>query len=320
MQINLFIKYMPRYSLTNFASLNSIPTDIVNIIVGFADVSKIYGRFMKTLSKKYHFNKIWSITVVNGGNSCSCDGDDDDDDISRSCFDSHVHQNGVILSSQSTGDIHYFQNNSLTYIAHLSNPCQVTVANSVVYIADWLSHVIRLYTLTGVFIRNIGENHLSFPCGVAVSSFSGEIYVSAFGNRRITVFSHTGEILRQWGQFGHEVGEFHFPKHVVFHQNKLYVVDFYNNRIQVFLPNGEFQFAFGEIGNGPSQFSRPMCLVISAFNEILVADKENKRIQIFDEHGVFLRCLSMTTKPVCITINRHGHLLVNSYKNIFMYQ
>ena len=298
---------MPCYSLTNFASLNSIPTDIVNIIVGFANVSKIYGRFIRTLSKKHHFNKIWSMTVVKGENLCCISNSQNTGD-------------GVIISSQNTGDVHYFQNNSLTKIAHLTNPCQVTVANSVVYIVDWLSHVIRLYTLFGVFIRNIGENHLSFPCGVTVSPFSGEIYVSEFGNHRITVFSETGQMLRQWGNFGQKVGEFHFPKHIVFHQNKLFVVDFYNNRIQVFLPSGEFQFAFGEIGNGPSQFSRPICLAISAFNEIVVADKENKRIQIFNERGVFLRCLPMTTKPVCITIDRYGHLLVNSFQNIFVFK
>ena len=300
---------------TNCVSLKSVPIDILNIIIYYANVSKIEGRYLGVLSKKHNFSKIWSMSIVDGGGE-GIRRNDDGERIRENRND------GVILSSYNTGNIQYVSGNNdpIVNIADLSNPCQVTVASFIIYVAGFESHVVRLYTLGGAFIRNIGENHLSFPCGVAVSPFSGEIFVSEYGNNRITVFSSSGQLLRQWGQFGHDAGKFHFPKHVVYNRDKIYVVDFYNNRIQVFLPSGEFLFAFGKLGNGPTQFSGPTCLALSAFNEIIVTDKNNKRIQFFNENGVFLRYIPTITRPVCIAVNRFGHLLLNSYKNVFIFE
>jgi hypothetical protein len=291
------------FSLKFIRAFSFVPNDVIDIITGFSDVCIIQGIFKMSLSQNHQFHKTWSMAYFRGGDS-------GEKQLQM------MQSDGLILSSYSTGNVDIFRNEKLFNIVSLSNPCHVTVANSVVYVADWFSHVVRLYTLpTGGFIRNIGENNLSFPSGVAVSSTSGEIFVSEFGNHRITVFSETGVIRRQWGKFGHDAGEFHFPKHVVHNRDKIYVVDFYNNRIQVFLDSGEFLFAFGD-----KHLNEPTCLAISAFNEIIVTEKENKRIRICDEHGLLLRSFRTVTKPVCIAVDRFGHLLVNSFKNILVYE
>ena len=49
---------------------------------------------------------------------------------------------------------------------------------------------------------------------------------------------------------------------------------------QVFNPDGSYRLKFGETGSAAGQFNRPAGVTINSKNEIVVADKDNHRIQV----------------------------------------
>jgi len=61
----------------------------------------------------------------------------------------------------------------------------------------------------------------------------------------------------------------------------LFVSDRSNDRIQIYDQNGTFVRRFGSSGNGPGQFNRPAGITIDIWHRIIVADKDNHRIQVY---------------------------------------
>ena len=48
----------------------------------------------------------------------------------------------------------------------------------------------------------------------------------------------------------------------------------------MFNPDGSYRLKFGETGSAAGQFNRPAGVTINSKNEIVVADKDNHRIQV----------------------------------------
>ncbi|CAH1268357.1 TRIM71 [Branchiostoma lanceolatum] len=75
---------------------------------------------------------------------------------------------------------------------------------------------------------------------------------------------------------------------------------------------------FGGEGEETGQFSDPSAVVVSASNEIFVADYSNRRVQVFSMAGAYLRHFptivsgedSRTVEPYDISIDGEGHLWV----------
>ncbi len=59
-------------------------------------------------------------------------------------------------------------------------------------------------------------------------------------------------------------------------------------RISKFTPDGKFIKSFGSYGYGPSQFRGPHSLAFDSRGRLFVADRGNRRIQIFDQEGKLL--------------------------------
>ena len=53
--------------------------------------------------------------------------------------------------------------------------------------------------------------------------------------------------------------------------------------------NGDWVKQWGEPGRGPGEFNTPHSIVADAQGNIYVADRGNRRIQVFDPDGTFLR-------------------------------
>ena len=78
-----------------------------------------------------------------------------------------------------------------------------------------------------------------------------------------------------------------------------YISDGYiNSRVAKVDKNGNWLKSWGEPGNKPGQFNTPHSIAVDAKGNVYVADRGNRRIQVFDGDGKFLRrspstCLSM---------------------------
>ena len=69
----------------------------------------------------------------------------------------------------------------------------------------------------------------------------------------------------------------------------IYVTDGYRNaRVHRFTADGKLVTSWGEPGKGPGQFHLPHSIAIDPEGTLYVADRANKRIQIFTPEGGFL--------------------------------
>ncbi|KAL4677997.1 hypothetical protein H8959_020671 [Pygathrix nigripes] len=90
----------------------------------------------------------------------------------------------------------------------------------------------------------------------------------------------------------------------------------------VFKPCGAFHHKFGTLGSRPGQFDRPAGVACDASRRIVVADKDNHRIQIFTFEGQFLlKFGEKGTKngqfnyPWDVAVNSEGKILVSDTRN-----
>jgi DNA-binding beta-propeller fold protein YncE len=69
-----------------------------------------------------------------------------------------------------------------------------------------------------------------------------------------------------------------------------YISDGYiNSRIAKVDKNGNWLMSWGEPGSEPGQFRVPHSIAIDAEDHVYVADRGNRRVQVFDTEGKFLR-------------------------------
>ena len=89
----------------------------------------------------------------------------------------------------------------------------------------------------------------------------------------------------------HRDGYFNQPTDVAWDsQGNSYFSDGYiNSRVAKANNRGEWVASWGSLGNGPGQFDTPHGIAVGPRDEVFVADRGNRRIQVFDTSGKFIR-------------------------------
>ncbi len=141
-----------------------------------------------------------------------------------------------------------------------------------------------------------GNGQFSYPCGIARSS-SGELYVTDRNNERVQVFTSSYVYNRQWGSVGSGNGQFWSNggcEEIAFDAyGNVWISDRNNDRIQKFTSSGSYLFQLGTTntpGSANGELDTPNGVAISHSNgEIYIADRNNERVQVFNNAGVYLR-------------------------------
>ena len=86
-------------------------------------------------------------------------------------------------------------------------------------------------------------------------------------------------------------GEFRQPTDVTWDgDGDIFITDGYiNSRIAKYDKNGDWVKQWGQPGNGPGEFNTPHSIAADAAGNLYVADRGNRRIQVFNPDGTFLR-------------------------------
>ena len=74
---------------------------------------------------------------------------------------------------------------------------------------------------------------------------------------------------------------------------------------------GKFIKSWGGSGSAPGQFLVPHALAIDSAGRLFVADRDNNRIQIFDQDGTFLEQWTEFSRPSGIYIDKNDTIYVS---------
>ena len=162
----------------------------------------------------------------------------------------------------------------------------------------------------GRFLREIGHNLYAWSYAHSVKvDPQDNIWVTDKGSDMVIKFNPAGRVVMVFGRKQEASDEGTGPlKHEhpplapvdgMFRQvtdvawdsaGNTYISDGYiNSRVAKVDKDGNWLKSWGEPGNGPGQFNVPHSIAVNAQNNVYVADRGNRRIQVFDTEGNFLR-------------------------------
>jgi len=166
----------------------------------------------------------------------------------------------------------------------------------------------------GRFVREIGHNLYgwSFAHSVRVDK-DDNIWVADKGSDMVIKFNPEGRVVMVFGRKQEASDEGTGPlKHLkpplppvdgMFRQvtdmawdssGNTYISDGYiNARVAKVDKDGNWVKSWGEPGDQPGQFNTPHSIAVDAQGNVYVADRGNRRIQVFDSEGKFLRQISI---------------------------
>lgn len=166
----------------------------------------------------------------------------------------------------------------------------------------------------GQFLREIGHNLYAWSYAHSVKIDPHDnIWVTDKGSDMVIEFNPQGRVMMVFGRKQEASDEGTGPlKHVkpplppvdgMFRQvtdvtwdaaGNTYISDGYiNSRVAKVDPRGNWLKSWGEPGDGPGQFNVPHSIAADAQGNIYVADRGNRRIQVFDGDGKFIRQITI---------------------------
>lgn len=178
------------------------------------------------------------------------------------------------------------------------------------------------YDASGRLIKAWGENLFNFPHGAALDP-QGNLWVTDArgGNgkgHQVIKFDPDGRELMRLGKAGVSGGGsdlFDQPTDVVIAPSgDIFVTDSHrggkNNRIVHFTKEGRFVKEWGTKGSGRGQISEPHTIAMDSRGRLFVGDRENNRIQIFDQNGTWLDEWRQFGRPSGIYITKDDRIYV----------
>jgi DNA-binding beta-propeller fold protein YncE len=160
----------------------------------------------------------------------------------------------------------------------------------------------------GKYIREIGKNLYAWSFAHAIRVDKDDnIWAIDKGSDMIVKFNPEGRVVMVFGrkkEASDEAGpwtrvnpprpavdgQFRQPTDVTWDpQGDIFISDGYiNSRIAKYDKNGDWVKQWGAPGRGQSEFNTPHSIAADAQGNIYVADRGNRRIQVFDSNGTFL--------------------------------
>jgi DNA-binding beta-propeller fold protein YncE len=144
----------------------------------------------------------------------------------------------------------------------VTDPHGLKIVDDLVYTTDRSDSVTKSFTLDGKVLLTLGTKGVHSDTGCTGSPWLA---------------------VRAAGPFNH-------PTEMIPHPNgDIYVTDGYRNaRVHRFTSGGRLVTSWGTPGSGEGQFHLPHSIAIDGEGKLYVADRSNKRIQIFTPEGGFL--------------------------------
>lgn len=152
----------------------------------------------------------------------------------------------------------------------------------------------------GKFLRSLGEGKYNRAHGLRIAP-DGSIWTTDVQGHTVMKMSTSGDVVLTLGTRG-QAGVWDEaagtrllfePADIGFAANgDVFIVEGHGRgegRVLRFDKSGTFITQWGGKGTDPGKFDQPHSILVTPQNEVLVADRENRRVQIFDVNGRYLR-------------------------------
>jgi len=159
-----------------------------------------------------------------------------------------------------------------------------------------------VFDADGAFVRSWGEGLFGRAHGLTIAG--GFLYCADDGDHTVLKFTLEGELVMTLGvpnepspYLGGQ--PFNRPTKVAIDDDgSLFIADGYGNaRVHKYSADGEHIVSWGEFGSGPGQFNLVHSICLDGAGRVLVADRENHRIQLFDRDGTYLEQWNNLHRP-----------------------
>jgi DNA-binding beta-propeller fold protein YncE len=171
-------------------------------------------------------------------------------------------------------------------------------------------HPVVVFDRDGNFITSWGAGQFVQPHAIRFDA-QGNLWLTDGHAMQFMQFTPDGKLLRTigvrgqrsdtgvpsddlsstaWKKVTHGGGPFNIPTDIAFAPDgTMFMSDGYGNaRVHKFAADGRYVASWGQPGTAPGQFNLPHGVWVDRRGRLLVADRENDRVQIFDQGGTFL--------------------------------
>ncbi len=182
----------------------------------------------------------------------------------------------------------------------------------------------------GKFIRAFGEGLFTRSHGIRIDK-DGNIWATDVGAHTVMKLSPQGQVLLTLGEKG-KAGAWDATTHLFNEPNDIAIAsngDIFvsqghtpgagrggvqqNPGVLKFDKNGKFLKFWGGKGTEPGKFEVAHGIALDAKGQLWVTDRENQRIQIFDQDGKYLREIKYAGLPCALDIGSQYIYMVNGF-------
>ena len=167
---------------------------------------------------------------------------------------------------------------------------------------------------TGKLLSSWGAGEFIMPHGLTLDS-ADNVWLTDVGRQQVFKYTPEGKLLLTLGErgvAGADATHFNLPTDVaVLKDGSFYVSDGYRNtRVVKFTAEGRYDFEWGGKGAGPGQFNLPHGVAVDPAGRVIVCDRSNSRLQVFDPKGKFVAEWKSPQigRPYGVSVGPEGHI------------
>ncbi len=187
-----------------------------------------------------------------------------------------------------------------------------------------MQHMVMVFNKAGKLVESWEEQNkeLVNAHSVAISPYDPDkhVWLVDYIGHQILKFTNDGKklVMRlgEKGVAGTDKNHFGRPAGIAFLPNgDFFITDGYDNtRVVRFSKDGKYLYEFGKPGKGenpgPNEFNTVHSMVIDAKHRLYVSDRNNSRVQVFDEQGKFIEMWKDIPLPYFLYMDKNQNIWI----------